>query len=238
MSDLSNVYESTIAWAEQRKIPLHSEIKMDSTNDFAKSEAFRDSQSFKLFVTAHQLKGRGRGTNSWQDTGSGDCLLSSWSFQLNGAPQPITGPLVGLALFHAVQKVWPEKNWSIKAPNDLYLDDKKIAGILTESVSSGENTRLIVGVGMNVLNHPRGIENSTHFDSGVGAAEWFMFLDELYAQLKSTALTCLNHQMSSTHCQELLNALNANPNKTFVATTVTPTGDIVFSGGRLRWSDI
>ena len=38
----------------------------------------------------------------------------------------------------------------IKWVNDLYYNEKKICGILTEAVSAGEHTHVIVGIGINL----------------------------------------------------------------------------------------
>ncbi len=238
MNLLTNVFTATCQWAEQRNLEITQAAQMDSTNTLAKSAASSEVADIKLYLTAHQLKGRGRGTNIWQDTGDGDCLLCSWSFNMARPPQSITGPCLGLALFKATQKTWPEHNWSIKAPNDLYLDGKKIAGILTESVSAGVKNRLLVGIGFNVLNHPRAIANSTHLDGDVDEANWFRFLDELLNQLKNASVDCQNHQLEPRQQQDLLNALNANPSKTFVANSISPNGDIVHENGSIAWTDL
>ena len=238
MNPVTNVYEASTAWAQQMGLELHAESEMGSTNDFARAEATSLSSDLKLYLTNHQTKGRGRGTHSWTDTGSGECLLSSWSLQLSSAAQPISGPCMGLAVFHAASKIWPSRDWSIKAPNDLYLDGKKIGGILIETVSSGSLHRMIVGIGLNILNHPRAIENSTHLDAEVDQADWHNFMNELSSQLQSAALACQQSHLSETQQQELLNALNANSSKTILATQITPYGDIVHTKGRIRWMDL
>lgn len=240
MSRLSDVYESTLEWAEQRGVPVDAAPQMESTNDRAKSEALTTAreEEFKLYLTSHQLKGRGRGVHTWQDTGSGECLLSSWSFPLTHPPQPITGPCLGLALYHAAQKVWPQLLWSIKPPNDLYLNGKKIAGILTEVISAGPKMRLIVGIGLNVLNHPRAIDNSTQLGPEVEATDWFVFLDELRARLLQAAQDSLKAELSPFQQEDLLNAINANPNKPEAVVEVTPQGDILYPSGRVRWTDL
>lgn len=238
MNAITNVFDSTSAWAKQRGIALYAENEVDSTNSLAHAEATKESEDIKIYLANHQTKGRGRGTHTWTDTGSGECLLISWSLHLDSAPQPISGPCVGLALFHSVAKVWPGREWSIKAPNDLYLDGKKIGGILIETVSAGSKHRMIVGLGLNILNHPRAIENSTHLDTEADEADWFKFLDELFANLKAAALACQQHHLSPTQQQDLLNALNANSSKAIVATQITPYGDIVHTKGRIKWMDL
>lgn len=238
MSSLTSVYEASKTWAEQKGLELYAENEVASTNDWARSEATLVQAAVKVYFTNHQTKGRGRGTHTWTDTSSGECFLSSWSLELPSAAQPISGPCMGLALFRAVSKIWPGREWSIKAPNDLYLDGKKLGGILIETVSSGSLHRMIVGIGLNVLNHPRAIENSTHLDSEVDEADWYNFLNELLAQLQGAAVACQQHHLSEAQQQELLNALNANSSKTILATQITPYGDIVHTKGRIRWTEL
>lgn len=51
----------------------------------------------------------------------------------------------------------------LKWPNDVYLDDKKLAGILVEARAQGNATTLVVGIGLNVLSttFPEGLEHAT-----------------------------------------------------------------------------
>ena len=72
------------------------------------------------------------------------------------SPQPIMAPLIGLALLKSCQFVWPNLKLSLKAPNDLFLMHKKVAGLLTESIQQGDKHRLIIGLGMNINDHPQG----------------------------------------------------------------------------------
>ena len=68
--------------------------------------------------------------------------------------QPTLSPLVGLALYKACSGTWPFLNWNLKAPNDLYISNKKVAGLLIETVTQGDDIRLLVGLGLNVLATP------------------------------------------------------------------------------------
>jgi hypothetical protein len=76
----------------------------------------------------------------------------------------VLAPLVGLALYEAAHKTWPDVAFNLKAPNDLYVHDKKIAGILIEAVlggPSGRDIRVVVGLGFNVLSAPSEISHAT-----------------------------------------------------------------------------
>lgn len=240
MGSLKSVFDATKSWASQRQIEFESFEEIGSTNDEAKQNAFIDQDPLKLYLAAHQTKGRGRGNNTWLDTGSGDNLLSSWSFALEHAPQAIAGPRFGEALYRSSVAIWPALEWSIKAPNDLYLGSQKMAGLLIESVSKGEAHRIIVGLGMNILNHPRSIPTATHFSAQaagetIGEDEWYQFLDVLLGQFRSGLDDIQLPHLTREVRDNLLKALNAFPSKKETYLDVQSNGDLVTKSGKIPW---
>jgi BirA family biotin operon repressor/biotin-[acetyl-CoA-carboxylase] ligase len=240
---MNSTADVTVQWAEARQMPVHFTVETGSTSDDAKSEALQTDREWHLYVTSHQTKGRGRGSNQWKDTGPGDALLCTWSCRMVAAPQAITAPRIGLSVFLAASKTWPSLNWSLKAPNDLYLSGKKVGGLLVESVTSGDNHRLLVGFGLNVNNHPRALDAATHLGADLGhspdEAEWFQFLDELKAQLGHAVSDIIKPKLSAQVCSDLRNALNANAARPFTVTSISPEGDLLLdSGGVKRWTEL
>lgn len=240
MAQIKSIFAATCTWAEQRNLEHVFFDEVGSTNDEAKQEAFELTNEAKIYIAGHQTKGRGRGKNLWLDTGSGDNLLSTWSFHLPQPPQAITGPRIGEAVYKAASAVWPTLEWSLKAPNDLYLGEYKIGGLLVETISQGSFHRLLVGLGMNILNHPRTIPNATHLSAqnsahGVGEEEWYQFLDVLLGQFKialgDVQLPYLNREVRTS----LLKGLNAHHGKKEVFVEVEANGDLVTSSGIIPW---
>src|SRR4051812_12482613 len=117
--------DTTQEWANQRGLHLVFTPQTGSTNDDSKRNAMSEQDDLVLYLTGHQVSGRGRGSNQWLDTGSGEGLLSTWSFGVLSPPQAITAPRIGLALFTAASRTWPSMGWGLKAPNDLYLSGHK-----------------------------------------------------------------------------------------------------------------
>jgi BirA family biotin operon repressor/biotin-[acetyl-CoA-carboxylase] ligase len=230
-----------VKWAIQRQLTVKSSVETGSTNEDAKANALRENDDFALYVTAHQTAGRGRGANTWLDTGGGEGLLSTWSYLVSAAPQPIAAPRIGLAVLEAASAVWPSLEWSLKAPNDLFLAGQKMGGLLLESVSSGGRFRLLIGLGLNILNHPRRFD-ADHLSGILNAApeegDWFQFLDELHGRLGQALADCQKPLLSDAVCQALVRALNANPKRPFALKEVTPQGDLVHAQGRVRWMDL
>lgn len=240
MSKLQSVTEATLNWASEREIEVEFNAEIASTNDEAKKGALAESRARLIFLTGHQTKGRGRGANHWLDTGAGESLLATWSFTADAAPQAITGPRVGLAVFQAASEAWPDLAWSLKAPNDLLLGGKKCGGLLVETVSDGRQHRLLIGFGFNILNHPRKVPEATHLSEShaVIESEWFQFLDVLNSEFEKALIECQKPELSESACRDLASALNANPNLRAKITKVGPRGDIVSVSGTTSWTEL
>ncbi len=241
-SKMSSPVESTRNWANQRQIYVEYFDEIESTNQLARDNALTEPAPFVLYLAAHQNAGRGRGQNQWLDTGSGESLLSTWSLEMQAPAQPICSPRVGLALFRSVKKAWPGLKWALKAPNDLLLDGKKVSGLLLESVHSGPNNRLMVGLGFNILNHPRRLENATHLADHIGPdvqdETWFRFLDEWKSELGFALLDGQSQTLKKEICDELRDALNLNPGLPEAIVEVSEVGDIRLTTRSIRWMDL
>ncbi len=122
----------------------------DSTNAEARRMLLRGEQTPALVTAESQTAGRGRlGRQFHSPAGSGVYL--SVLFPLDGA---LTSSVcvtcaVSVAVMRAIRST-VGKQVQIKWVNDLYLDGKKICGILTEAVSMGQRMHLIVGIGINL----------------------------------------------------------------------------------------
>ncbi len=244
MTNLTSVYECTAQWAESEQIPLRAEPEMTSSNELAKQAAGLDGKHLKIYLTDFQSKGRGRHDHQWESPPRGTALLSTWSYSLQDPPQALVSIRLGLALYRAARSTWPSLHWSLKAPNDLFLGPKKIAGLLTESISSGPNHRILVGLGMNVLSAPAEIDTATHLtgEEGLGGAEdeerWKQFLSQLRSELQKAIADAAARELPTNECDEVLTALNANPLKTEVFLELGPQGDLVTETQSLSWHQL
>ena len=106
-----------------------------------------------VLVTDHQTAGRGRLDRRW-DAPPGTNLLVSIAL----APVPSVAAdathRVGLAALSAVRDVRPDAQVALKWPNDLLVDDRKLAGILAQRSSTRD--AVVVGLGLNVSWAPDG----------------------------------------------------------------------------------
>ena len=147
--DLARIKESTPI----RYVEFHSVI--DSTNNRAK-ELFRQpilpNLPF-LVLAADQTAGRGRGSKSWW-TGRGSLAMSVGlelsETSLQRSALAAFSPKVGRIVAELVASRLPNGlRTEVCLPNDVFVDGKKIAGILIESPTPQQ---LVIGIGVNVNN--------------------------------------------------------------------------------------
>ncbi|MDG0815849.1 biotin--[acetyl-CoA-carboxylase] ligase [Bdellovibrio svalbardensis] len=236
----------TSQWAENNHVFVTYQPQVDSTNNLAKEEAFEEellAESLCLYLTDHQTAGRGRGTHTWTDSRPGSSLLSSWSYLLATKPQPTTSCLVGLAVYRACSSTWPFLAWNLKAPNDIYIGDKKIAGILVENVIQGDEVRLIIGLGLNVTSSPESVETATSLIEELppGAPllgqDYTAFLDRLLFEL-TIAVSYCEEPLSPTDQLSLLTALNLHPLLEEIYTGMQADGSLFTATKKINWMSL
>lgn len=121
---------------------------IDSTNTYLKKK-YEHYQDFQIISAAHQTEGRGRLGNTWLD----DKKSALFSILLKRDMDPSFCAQLPLVASVAVHKALSTKikNLSIKWPNDIMVENKKLAGILTESIiNDGKVLAVIVGFGINI----------------------------------------------------------------------------------------
>lgn len=139
-------------WLEKYSLITFDEI--DSTN----SEALRVANSGAIgdFVILSKVQTGGRGTKGRQwESLEGNLhasILLQTEFDLKKNSQlPF---LVANAVFEAINHFAKERgiklDIKLKWPNDVLVDNKKLAGILLESVSLQDKNYVVIGIGMNI----------------------------------------------------------------------------------------
>lgn len=235
-----SIFELTQSWATKKNIRCFPFQSIGSTNDQAKEDGFSDPPVTKIYLAKNQTAGRGRNGRTWTAAAPGSQLLATWSLPVLGAPQAITAPLVGLAVYQALSDAFAVKTWSIKPPNDIFLDQKKVAGILVESLQMGHEHRLIIGIGLNVWDHPTSVDVAGHVSHGLPVtAEMFHgFLDRLHDELLYVARSCLAPNMTDSQRDRLLVAIQACPLLPLKPVVISPFGDIVNPEQTISWRNL
>lgn len=207
------------AWAQHKNLKSIYHANLPSTNDLAKTNSFSEDElenEFTLYLTDNQTAGRGRQDHTWTTPAIGSSLLSSWSYQIEKTPKPYVTALCGLAFYNAAKATWPFLEWSLKAPNDIYLAEKKVAGLLVETVSQGAEYRLIIGLGFNVFSYPKSILTSTSLLESLPShlpllgEDYIAFIERLFFEF-SNAVSLSNDELNTSVIESLIIALNQNP---------------------------
>lgn len=131
---------STITWYKSLK----------STNSTAR-EMLEDADNMSVVACREQSAGRGQGTHTWFAT-PGRNLTFSIIFKpenLEGADALYLTRVTTMALLSYLQSHGIQAR--IKWPNDIWVEDRKICGILIESIiSEGKVIAAIIGIGLNI----------------------------------------------------------------------------------------
>ena len=125
---------------------------LPSTNDQGILRARQQNEftpkTIHLIYAEKQTQGRGRGANAWESA-SGSLTFSLIAPQTN-ALSPVASLHLAVATAKACAPFASHTAMKVKWPNDIYLDQQKIGGILIEAPSA--TGYWVVGVGINVNN--------------------------------------------------------------------------------------
>ncbi|MGI4776458.1 MAG: biotin--[acetyl-CoA-carboxylase] ligase [Janthinobacterium lividum] len=154
------------SWQKKYKLLIFDSI--DSTN----SEAIRLAKTKPIgdFViwAKSQTSGRGRAGKDWQSNIGNLYVSILINNYIPFTVQPQLAFVTALAVYDVVSNLIMEnesgvsKNVKIKWPNDILVNNKKISGILLESLAlNNKNSFMVVGIGININSHPTLTQPST-----------------------------------------------------------------------------
>lgn len=123
-----------------------------STNSWLASKA-RESSEGLTVLCRRQTAGRGQRGNSWESEPDKNITMSLLlkPAGLHPSRQFLVSQAVSVAIVTVLSRYLPGHEVSIKWPNDIYVGDRKICGILIEnSITQSGINHCIVGMGINV----------------------------------------------------------------------------------------
>lgn len=145
-----------------RSLDLRTETV--STNDDARAAAMEGAPAGHVVLANAQRGGRGSHGRVWSSPAGTDLYVSIVDHV--GVPLQQLPPLtlaVGLGVSEAIDQVLPGHDRSaVKWPNDVWVGERKCAGILVEAASTGTRLQsLVIGIGLNVNRRafPDGLEH-------------------------------------------------------------------------------
>ena len=126
-----------------------------STNDVAINLIKEKQKEFGCVYARIQTKGRGTRGRKWiSDEGN---LFVSIFFPLKNNYPPfnefsIINPII---ISGVIKHFCEKKNINLKFPNDVFVNRKKICGILQEVITVNSKKFLIIGIGINIVSNPK-----------------------------------------------------------------------------------
>lgn len=141
-----------------------------STLDVAHSLAARGAPAGTLVIANEQTAGRGRGGKSWQSSPGAGLWLTLIERPSDSSGLGVLSLRVGLAAAEALDRFAPEPI-RLKWPNDLYIDQGKLGGILVEARWREQAVEWVaIGLGVNVI-APKNIETAAGLEPGTDRLE-------------------------------------------------------------------
>ncbi|GAA0444414.1 bifunctional biotin--[acetyl-CoA-carboxylase] synthetase/biotin operon repressor [Lentibacillus halophilus] len=153
------VSENTIFWGLKTqwlgKNMTHKKV-MDSTQSAAHQEALHGAPNGTVVIADEQTWGKGRMDRQWHSASHQGIWMS---VILRPGIPPVHAPQLTLMTAAAIADVlasYTDAEPSIKWPNDILINHKKAAGILTEMQAEEDRVQyVVIGIGVNV-NHTQG----------------------------------------------------------------------------------
>ena len=124
---------------------------VESTNKFIKNLVVNSAiKNGTIIAAKEQTKGVGQAKNKWLSNSNQNLTFSIYvEPQIKAIYQFYLSKIIALSIYEYINiKI---TNVSIKWPNDIYVENKKISGTLIENIIQGEYiTKTIIGIGINI----------------------------------------------------------------------------------------
>lgn len=164
------------------KTEFHYSKKLDSTN----AEAMRkmssvDENVLHVFYASYQSEGRGQAKHKWISPIDMNVLMSILikNINISSKYQFSISHATTLTVLDFLREECPEAIINIKWPNDIFLNAKKIAGILIENLSMANTiSAFVAGIGLNL--------NQQSFNSDLPNAVSLYMLDAKKRDVNTT----------------------------------------------------
>jgi BirA family biotin operon repressor/biotin-[acetyl-CoA-carboxylase] ligase len=186
---------------------------LESTNNYAKEILSKDFlPEGSMILTRIQKNGRGTGDNKWESEAGKNLTVSFvlYPLFLQIKDQFVLNMSISLAVYDFVKGYIPNNEVKIRWPNDIYIDDKKVAGLLIEnSIQGSEFCQSIAGIGININQetfisnalNPISLKNITKNDHDIAgcvdrlflcvAKRYTMLENELFEAIRSDYIEAL-----------------------------------------------
>jgi BirA family biotin operon repressor/biotin-[acetyl-CoA-carboxylase] ligase len=123
---------------------------IDSTNQYL-LERMHDMQSGAACIAEYQQAGRGRRGRQWFSPFGANLYMSMyWRLEQGPAAAMGLSLVIGIIMAETLRSLGAD-DVRVKWPNDIYLNDRKLAGILVELTGkTGDAAHIVIGAGINL----------------------------------------------------------------------------------------
>jgi BirA family biotin operon repressor/biotin-[acetyl-CoA-carboxylase] ligase len=136
--------------AKFEDVNLRIDRVVSSTNEILLEDVTYDADEVSILLAESQLSGRGRRGKHWSSP-FGNNIYLSFGFSVDVDPLSHFYPLRVAVALQAFLANLGVANSLVKWPNDIFVNDKKIAGILVESKIARRRQMIAIGIGLNVF---------------------------------------------------------------------------------------
>ena len=138
--------------------------ELDSTQDFANALPVIDSVHGTIVIAKKQKMGKGRIGKSWISPEGGLWMSIIFRPEFNTNCMIFSQFIGALAIAEAIKEV-TNIQCSLKWPNDVLINEKKVCGILVDVNLENKNKVIVMGIGLNANIDPSLVNNKLTQDS-------------------------------------------------------------------------
>ena len=162
-------------WKEHK---LNWVSSTSSTNDDLKAIWRSDTFVHIIEIADIQTNGKGQYDRKWASDSVGQCLMFSFTVDVKEYDFPIS-MIAGAALAKTLDNMGVNlADLWLKWPNDIWINDKKLAGILTESTTFSGGFRSVVGIGINISPlKDKSVKATSLFEAGLSTTREDVLLE-------------------------------------------------------------
>jgi BirA family transcriptional regulator, biotin operon repressor / biotin---[acetyl-CoA-carboxylase] ligase len=178
--------------------------RVDSTNKLA-AELFRNNlaENGAVVVSDYQTAGKGQREKEWESNPYENLMFS---IGLNSVTYFSHNPFllnkcITLALCNYMKDILPNTQVKIKWPNDIFVDNRKISGILVENTFIGQQLAYsIIGIGINVnqpFEHYQHINATSIFEKKGYAQDRLEIFEDILEEIDANIIDLMNGETNT-----------------------------------------
>lgn len=181
--------ERILGLLEEKRVTVLPVV--DSTNQYL-LDRLAELTSGDACIAEYQQAGRGRRGRQWVSPFGANLYLSMfWRLEQGPAAAMGLSLVIGIVMAEVLQRLGAEQV-RVKWPNDLYLNDRKLAGILVELTGkTGDAAQLVLGAGINMAMRETNASQ----------------IDQRWINLQEAGITIDRNELAATLLNELRNSL-------------------------------